>query len=76
MNFYLKILPHVVGYTSLAVAATWLLGCFIQIHLFGRTVIGFESSIIVRFGEIGLFLYASVFAIYLFFKYIAKFKIS
>jgi hypothetical protein len=74
MNFYLKILPQVVGYVSLTVAATWLLGCFVQIHLFGRTVIGVESSVIVRSVELGLFVYASIFAIYLLVKYIVKFR--
>jgi len=74
MNFYFRIMPYIIGYTSLAVAATWLLGCFVQIHIFGFTVIGVEPNIIIRVGELGFFIYASGFAIYLFIKYIAKFK--
>jgi hypothetical protein len=64
MNSFICWLLHAIGWASMIVATFWILMCFIEINLFGQTVIGMEPILFVRLGELAVFVYASCYAVY------------
>lgn len=76
IKYYLKIAPHIIGYSTILTAAAWLLTCFIYINMTGKTVLGVEPIFAVRLGELLLFGYATGYAVYVLFQYLKKLQLS